>query len=160
MSIDPDEFRSILGRFASGVTIVTAIDDRGRDHGLTVSAFASLSLVPPLVLVCVDRTASLYPALVAAKYFAVNILAADQEALARRFSALEGDRFDGIGYTRGSTGVAVLDEVLAYIECRMVRTLEGGDHTIFVAEVEAGHVNSKAPPPLLYYRGGYAQFER
>jgi flavin reductase (DIM6/NTAB) family NADH-FMN oxidoreductase RutF len=160
MSIDPDEFRSILGRFASGVTVVTAVDDQGRDHGLTVSAFASLSLVPPLVLVCIDRAASLHPALAVARHFAVNILAADQEALARRFSAVDGDRFDGIGYNRGRTGVAVLDEVLAYVECRMLQALEGGDHTIFVAEVEAGHVNAKAPPPLLYYRGGYAQFER
>lgn len=160
MTIDSDAFRSVLGRFASGVTVVTAVDDHGRDHGLTVSAFASLSLAPPLVLVCIDRAASLHPALLAARYFAVNILAADQEPLARRFSVVDGDRFDGIGYQRGTTGVAVLDDVLAHVECRMVQTLNGGDHTIFIAEVETGHVNSKSPPPLLYYRGGYAQFER
>ena len=160
MSIDPDEFRSVLGRFATGVTIVTAADDQGRDHGLTVSAFASLSLVPPLILACIDRTASIHPAMVVARFFAVNILSADQEPLARRFSTVDGDRFDGIGYSRGRTGVAVLDDVLGYVECRMVKTVDGGDHTIFVAEVEACHVNSKAPPPLLYYRGGYAQFER
>jgi flavin reductase (DIM6/NTAB) family NADH-FMN oxidoreductase RutF len=158
LTIDPDEFRSILGRFASGVTVVTALDGTGRDHGLTVSAFASVSLTPPLVLCCIDHSSSIHPALAAARYLAVNILAAEQEPLARRFSAIDGDRFDGVGYSRGRTGVAILDDVLAYVECRIVKALEGGDHTIFFAEVESGQVRSKMP--LLYYRGGYAQFDR
>jgi flavin reductase (DIM6/NTAB) family NADH-FMN oxidoreductase RutF len=158
VKIDPDEFRSILGRFATGVTIVTGVDDKGRDHGLTVNAFASVSLVPPLVLVCIDHEASVHPALMTAKHLAVNILAADQEPLARRFSTIDGDRFDGVGYTRGPSGVALLDDVLAYVECRIVKTVDCGDHTIFIAEVEAGKVRSKGP--LLYYRGGYAQFDR
>jgi flavin reductase (DIM6/NTAB) family NADH-FMN oxidoreductase RutF len=158
MTVDPDTFRSVLGRFASGVTIVTAVDPSGRDVGLTVSAFASVSLSPPLVLVCVDRAASLHPVLLDARHFAVNILATDQEALARRFSTLDGDRFDGVGYVRGQTGVAVIDEVLAVLECRRVHAIEGGDHTIFVGEVETAH--ARAATPLLYYRGGYAQLER
>jgi flavin reductase (DIM6/NTAB) family NADH-FMN oxidoreductase RutF len=158
MTIDPDTFRSALGRFASGVTIVTAIDRDGRDVGLTVSAFASLSLVPPLVLVCVDHAASLHPVLVDARHFAVNVLAADQEPLARRFSTLDGDRFDGVGYARGQTGVAVIDDVLTVLECRKIHAVEGGDHTIFIGEVEAAHARSGSP--LLYYRGGYAQLER
>jgi flavin reductase (DIM6/NTAB) family NADH-FMN oxidoreductase RutF len=158
MTIDPDTFRSVLGRFASGVTIVTALDPAGRDVGLTVSAFSSLSLTPPLVLVCVDHAASLHPVLREARHFAVNILAADQEPLARRFSTLDGERFDGVGYVRGQTGVAVIDEVLALLECRKTHAIEGGDHTIFVGEVEAAH--ARVGSPLLYYRGGYAQLER
>ncbi len=158
MSVDPDTFRSVLGRFASGVTVVTALETGGRDVGLTVSAFASLSLEPPLVAVCIDHTASLHPVLLGARYFAVNILAADQEPLARRFSTLDGDRFDGVGYVRGQTGVAVIDDVLAVVECRKIHAVEGGDHTIFIGEVEAAHAFSGSP--LLYYRGGYAQLER
>ena len=158
MNIDPDTFRSALGRFASGVTIVTAVDGAGHDVGLTVSAFASVSLEPPLVLVCIDHAASIHPVLLEAHHFAVNILAAAQEPLARRFSTLEGDRFDGVGYTRGQTGVAVLDEVLGCIECHRVHATEGGDHTIFIGRVEAVHI--RAASPLLYYRGGYAQLER
>jgi flavin reductase (DIM6/NTAB) family NADH-FMN oxidoreductase RutF len=110
------------------------------------------------VLVCIDHQASIHPVLHATEYFAVNILAADQEPLARRFATLEGDRFDGIGYTRGLTGLALLDEVLGSVECRKVRAVDGGDHTIFVGEVEAAQV--RAAKPLLYYRGGYAQLER
>jgi len=158
MSVDPDTFRSILGRFASGVTVVTALDGQSRDVGLTVSAFSSLSLMPPLVLVCVDHEASLHPVLKEARHFAVNVLAADQEPLARRFSQLDGDRFDGVGYVRGQTGVAVIEDVLAVLECRKVHAVEGGDHTIFVGEVEAGQARTGSP--LLYYRGGYAQLER
>jgi flavin reductase (DIM6/NTAB) family NADH-FMN oxidoreductase RutF len=158
MSVDPDTFRSVLGRFASGVTVVTALEAAGRDVGLTVSAFASVSLEPPLVAVCIDHTASIHPVLHGARYFAVNILAAHQEPLARRFSSLEGDRFDGVGYVRGQTGVAVLDDVLAVLECRKVHATEGGDHTIFIGEVETAHTYARSP--LLYYRGGYAQIER
>jgi flavin reductase (DIM6/NTAB) family NADH-FMN oxidoreductase RutF len=158
MNVDPDTFRSVLGRFASGVTIVTAIDSNGHDFGLTVSAFASVSLEPPLVVVCIDHDASLHPVLQHAHHFAVNILSTDQEPLARRFSTLAGDRFDGVGYVRGQTGVAVLDDVLAILECRKLHTFEGGDHSIFIGEVETAHAHTGSP--LLYYRGGYAQLER
>jgi flavin reductase (DIM6/NTAB) family NADH-FMN oxidoreductase RutF len=157
VSLDPDTFRSVLGRFASGVTIVTATAD-GRDVGLTISAFASLSLEPPRVLICVDRAASMHAVLFRAAHFAVSILAADQEALARRFSSVDDDRFDGVGYGRGQTGAALIEEALATLECRKVDAFAGGDHTIFVGEVEAAHTRSAAP--LLYYRGGYAQLER
>ncbi len=159
MSLDPDSFRSVLGRFASGVTVVTVRDAQERDHGMTVSAFASLSLSPPLILVCVDRQATMHDVLDAASHFAVNILAASQEALSRRFASPEAHlRFDGIGYARGQTGCALLDETLAYMECRRVRRHDGGDHSIFVGEVEAAMARPERP--LLYYRGGYAQLER
>jgi flavin reductase (DIM6/NTAB) family NADH-FMN oxidoreductase RutF len=158
MSLDPDTFRSVLGRFPSGVTVVTSRDDGGRDHGLTVSAFCSLSLEPPLVLVCIDQEASLHPVLKEASTFTVNILSSGQEAIARRFAAPETDRFDGIGYVRGTTGAPILDDVLAYLECRKTTVTPGGDHIIVVGEVEHAEVRSSGP--LLYYRGGYAQLER
>lgn len=158
MTLDPDSFRSVLGRFASGVTVLTTLDERGRDHGMTVSAFSSLSLSPPLVLVCVDHAASMHPLLVVGRRIAVNILAAGQEALSRRFSGPDPNRFDGVGYSRGLTGAALLDDVLAALECTVLRLYEGGDHTIVVCEVESAVARPERP--LLYYRGGYAQLER
>jgi flavin reductase (DIM6/NTAB) family NADH-FMN oxidoreductase RutF len=158
VSLDPDEFRSVLGRFATGVTVVTARDTSAVDHGLTVNAFTSLSLEPPLILVCIDREASLHPAMSACSHFAVNILSSKQEALARRFAAPETDRFEGVGFTRGLCGAPILDDVLAYLECRTAQAIPGGDHTIFIGEVE--HAETRTIAPLLYYRGGYAQIER
>jgi flavin reductase (DIM6/NTAB) family NADH-FMN oxidoreductase RutF len=159
MSLDPDEFRSVLGRFATGVTVVTVAGKQGRDYGITVTAFSSLSLDPPLILVCIDHEASILPAFKMASHFTVNILAAHQEAIARRFSVPDAEqRFEGLGFTRGQSGGAVLEDVLASIECRVVGSAAGGDHTIFMGEVEAANVRQDSP--LLYYRGGYSQLER
>jgi flavin reductase (DIM6/NTAB) family NADH-FMN oxidoreductase RutF len=159
VTVDPDTFRSVLGRFASGVTVVTARDDAARDHGMTVSAFCSVSLVPPLVLFCVDHVASSHDVLLQVSHFGVNVLAAHQEPISRRFSGLDEQmRFDGVGYTRGITGCALLDDALAHIECRRVSHYDAGDHTIVVGEVEAAAAHNGRP--LLYYRGGYAQLER
>jgi flavin reductase (DIM6/NTAB) family NADH-FMN oxidoreductase RutF len=156
--IEPDTFRSVLGRFASGVTIVTARDDAGVDHGMTVSAFCSLSLDPPLVLLCVDHAASMYELLLTHPQFGISILSSNQEAYSRRFADPDSDRFDGIAYSRGESGVVLLEESLAHLECRATEHYEGGDHTIFIAEVE--HAEPRDGRPLLYYRGGYAQLER
>lgn len=159
MPIDPDTFRSVLGRFASGITVVTARDGDGRHYGMTVTAFCSVSLVPPLILVCIDLAASMHDALLRAPHFAVNILSADQEPLSRRFSGLdEHHRFDGLGYTIGVTGSALLEEALAHIECRRLAQHAAGDHTVIIGEVEAAVAHDARP--LLYYRGGYAQLER
>lgn len=159
MTIDPDAFRSVLGRFASGVTVVTAIDADGRDVGMTVSAFCSVSLDPPLVQACVDRAASMFAALQQAARFGVNVLASDQEALSRRFAADDSmHRFDGLGYSRGESGVLLLDDALAHMECRIVARHDAGDHVIFVGEIDRATAGDARP--LLYYRGGYAQLER
>ena len=159
MTIDPDAFRSVLGRFASGITVVTTRDAEQRDVGMTVSAFCSVSLKPPLVQICVDREASLYGALVGSTRYGVSILAAEQEALSRRFSTADSTRrFDGIGYRRGESGVVLLEDALAHLECRIVTSHEAGDHTIFIGEVESA--SARSARPLLYYRGGYAQLER
>ena len=155
MSIDPALFRSVLGRFTTGVTVVTARDAEGRDHGMTVSAFSSVSLDPPLVLCCIERRAAMHSVLEQAKSFAVNILSASQEALSRRFSEREHDRFDGIGYERAQGGAALLDGVLGYLECRVLARHDAGDHSIFMGEVENAEAHRGAP--LVYYRGGYNQ---
>ena len=159
MTIDPDSFRSVLGRFASGITVVTTLDAEHRDVGMTVSAFCSVSLCPQLVQVCIDHAASLYAALVGNARYGVSILAAEQEALSRRFATAESTRrFEGIGYRRGESGVILLDDALAHLECRIVASHEVGDHTMFVGEVESA--SARSARPLLYYRGGYAQLER
>ena len=157
MSVTPDEFRSVLGRFPSGVTVVTTKARDGSDEGMTVSAFCSVSLDPPLVLICIEKTASAYDALITAPGFVVNILSATQEQIARRFSIVDIDRFDGVGYSRSQNGLAVLDDVVGIIECATVAMHDAGDHTIIVGEVEATRAQNGTP--LLYYRGGHAQLE-
>ncbi len=158
MTVDQHSFRAVLGRFASGVTVVTTRDKRKRDQGMTVSAFCSVSLDPPLVLVCIEHTASLYNHLEKATHFTANILSEGQEAIARRFAESGAKRFAGLGYARGQNGMAVLDDVLGYVECEVVSRHESGDHDIIVGEVQAAVANEGKP--LLYYRGGYAQLER
>lgn len=158
MSIDADLFRAVLGRFATGVTIVTVRDGDGRDHGMTVSAFSSLSLEPPLVLVCIGNDATMAPAMRSAESFGVNVLSAGQEALSRRFAGPIDDRFADVSLTRGSLGNVMLDDVLASLECRVVARHPAGDHVIVVGEVDSGAIRDGRP--LLYYRGGYAQLER
>ena len=158
MPVDPDPFRATLGRFASGVTIVTTRDGDGRDHGMTVSAFCSVSLDPPLVLACIGHEASMHGVALQADRFGVSILAAGQEQLARRFADQRSDRFDGIGYSRGRLGLALLDEAIAHLECAVVDRRDAGDHSIVVGRVETAACHQG--PPLLYFRGGYTQLER
>jgi len=158
MTIDEATFRSVLGRFASGVTVITARTADGLDHGMTVSAFCSVSLTPPLVLASVAMDAEMCGILRSVDFFGVSILDVGQEAISRRFAEHEGNRFDGIGYQRGKSGVALLDGVLAHAECRIVTRQDAGDHTVFIGEVEDATVSGDRP--LLYYRGGYTQLER
>lgn len=156
--LDPDAFRSVLGRFASGVTVLTT-RKASTDVGMTVSSFCSLSLTPPLVLACVDKNADLHHLLPHGQRVVFNILSATQEALSRRFSEEEGSRrFDGVGLRRDSHGVAVIEDVLAWIEGAIVAQHDGGDHSIFIAQVDGA--SSQDLRPLLYYRGGYAELER
>jgi flavin reductase (DIM6/NTAB) family NADH-FMN oxidoreductase RutF len=156
--LDPDLFRSVMGRFPSGITVVTARDAAGRDHGMTVSSFCSLSLVPPLVLICVERTTELHAVIGAADSFAVNVLAGDQELISRRFAEPDSGRFEGLAFTRGVTGCALLAGTLAHLECTVRARYDGGDHTIVTGEVIAAAAHDGRP--LLYYRGGYSPMER
>lgn len=153
MALTPAEFRTALRNFATGVTVVTTRDGDGRPTGLTASAFTSVSLRPPLVLVCVDHAATAHPAFRAHGRFAVNVLRREQEALSRRFAESGGDKFDGVSYHDGDTGLPLLDDALATLECRVIQAHEAGDHTIFVGAVEA--VTVAGGRPLVYFHGGY-----
>lgn len=155
MGVSKDEFRNTLGRFASGVTIVTAKGADGQPCGITVSAFSSVSLDPPLVLVCIDKRASLHACMCEGVHFAVNILSEDQEVLSRRFASKDEDRFSGTGYCESSLGTPLIDGSLATLECRVLHAYPGGDHTIVVGEVESTSVADGKP--LAYFRGGYTQ---
>jgi flavin reductase (DIM6/NTAB) family NADH-FMN oxidoreductase RutF len=149
-----DEFRAALSRFLSGVTVVTTLGNDNRPVGITVSAFSSVSLDPPLVLACIDKRASLHNHLTEGSYFAVNILAEDQQALSQLFASKDENRFDASRYRWGLSGAPLLDGALAYIECRVVHAYPGGDHTIIVGEIES--TSTAEHKPLAYYRGGYA----
>ena len=152
--ISPDEFRHTLSHFASGVTIITVCDGQGRPTGLTASAFTSVSLDPPLILVCVDHKSQSYPALVAGKMFAVNILAHDQEALSRRFATTKiENKFEGVPFALSALGLPLLENALAHLECATVNVHLEGDHSIFVGRIERAVV--KTGHPLVYYRGRY-----
>ena len=156
--VDPDLFRSVLGRFATSVTVLGARDAKGVDHGMTVSAFSSVSLDPPLVLACIDRTASIYPTLFETEHIGISILSEHQESCSRRFAEQDTDRFDALEIQRGAQGVPLLRDAHAHIEARIVARHDAGDHTIFVAAVERAAAFDGRP--LLYYRGGYTQLER
>ena len=153
MPVTTADFRRALSTFATGVTIVTTRQADGTPCGLTANAFASVSLVPPLVLVCVDRKAESYPHFGAAGVFGVNILTEAQAALSTRFAVSGGDKFAGLSFRWGATGVPILSEHLAYLECRVAHAYEGGDHTIYVGEVDVVGVGDGRP--LLYFRGAY-----
>ena len=139
--------------------MVTTLDDEGRPTGLTANAVSSVSLDPPLVLVCVSQNAHCYTSFHPGGKFAVNILASDQEAVARRFasSSLTGvQKFEGVGYREGTLGVPIVKESLAEFECTVVHAYPGGDHTIFVGQVEAVEMRGDVGrEPLLYYRGHF-----
>ncbi len=152
--ISPDEFRHTLSHFASGVTVITACDRDGRPTGLTASAFTSVSLEPPLILVCVDHKAQSYPALAGSEMFAVNILSHDQEPVSRRFATTKiENKFEGVAFTLSPLGLPLLDDALAQLECATVNVHLEGDHSIFVGRVERAWAG--AGLPLVYFRGRY-----
>lgn len=159
--LGPDEFRRALGHFATGVTVVTTWDAEGRPAGLTASAISSVSLEPPLVLACISHKSQAYPSFLPGRQFAVNILASDQEAVARRFasSTMAGaEKFEGVGYHKSALGLPVLEGALAAFECTIVHAYPGGDHTIFVGQVEALDAHGDhGREPLLYYRGRFGR---
>ena len=153
--VAPDDFRRVLGHFATGVTILTATDGESRPTGLTVSAFCSVSLDPPQILVCVDHKSQSYPALRDGAFFAVNILTTEHESVSRRFATTRLDKFDGVPWSRGTLGVPLIDGALAQLECRTVSRHVEGDHTILVGRVE--EARNAAGEPLLYFRGKYGR---
>lgn len=153
VGISQAEFRQVLGHFASGVTVVTTLLD-DECYGITVSSFCSLSLDPPLVLICIDRRLNSHDVIAKAGWFGVNILAEDGADLSRHFASRQPDKFATVAHHRGEAGLPLLDDALATLECRLVDTLPGGDHSIFVGEVVATNTRDDAKP-LLYYRSSY-----
>ncbi|GAA3040164.1 flavin reductase family protein [Streptosporangium longisporum] len=148
--------RDALGQFATGVAVVTAATGRGDRLGVTVNSFTSVSLDPPLVLWCLSRRAPSAPAFAEAGRFAVNVLAAGQEHLSRRFATPLPDKFAGVETVLTPGGVPVLAGTLAHFACRTVTTYEGGDHLIFVGEVE--HFRGAPGEPLVFHSGSYGAF--
>jgi len=153
MTIDTAELRRVMGHFATGVAIITTRDVDGKPYGLTANALCSVSLDPPLLLICVDKRAESHPALARSGLFAVNILGHGHEDLSRRFAVSGGDKFVEISHREGRTGVPVLDGVLGVVECRVVAVHDAGDHTIYLGRIE--HLEASEGDPLLFFRGKY-----
>jgi flavin reductase (DIM6/NTAB) family NADH-FMN oxidoreductase RutF len=150
---DPQELRRVMGHFATGVTIVTTMDRSGTPFGLTANAFASLSLQPPLALVCVDKAVQCYSCFQDSGVFAVNILSEGQEEISRRFATKGIDKFAGIEWSRGESGAALLARALGHVECKIIQSHDGGDHTIYVGEVI--RAAAEGDRPLIFYKGKY-----
>lgn len=148
------DFRAALGTFATGVTIVTARDSTGRCVGLTANSFNSVSLTPPLVLWSLARSAGSMPAFARGSHYAINILAADQRALAERFSSKSVDRFAGVAFREGAAGAPILEGACAVFECFNRSQYDEGDHVIFVGEVERCEQREGAQP-LIFHGGRY-----
>lgn len=154
MNIDPHQFRHALSTFATGVTIVTTQDADGVDVGMTANSFNSVSLDPPLILWSLAKSSLSLPAFAAAEYFAVHILASDQEMLSSRFAKRGEDKFADLPLGRGLGNVPLLADCAARFECHTTFRYEGGDHVIFVGEVQQFEQSQRAP--LLYHGGRYA----
>ena len=155
MPIEKNELRRVMGHFATGVTIITTCDEKGHPFGLTANAVSSVSLVPPLILICVDKKADTYPYFARSKVFAVNILSDGQETLSRKFATSGIEKFEGIGYQKSELGCAILDDAVGHLDCRIVNEVDAGDHTVYIGEVEGADANDGIP--LLFFRGGYRQ---
>lgn len=154
MPIDEANFKLAMSQFASGVTVVTTEHD-GKSYGLTVASFASLSLHPPLVLVCIEKGVKAHDAIAGSEKFGVSILSAGQADVSARFASRTDDKFAGLDITRGEFGVPLIRGAVCTIECHLRDQLPGGDHSIFVGEVRDVHIEDAAP--LLYFRSGYRQ---
>jgi flavin reductase (DIM6/NTAB) family NADH-FMN oxidoreductase RutF len=153
-NIDTRELRRTLGCFATGVTVVTTLDDDGRPRGMTANSFTSVSLDPALILVCVARSAPIMAVLENAAGFVVNILEEQQRDLSQRFATPGIDKFHGLDWRAGSTGSPILTETLAYLDCGMHQRIDAGDHVILIGQVVDFARNDAAP--LIYCRGAYA----
>ena len=154
MPIDDAHFRLALSHFASGVTVVTTAHD-GQLYGMTVASFASLSLHPPLVLVCIERSVKTHDAISAAGKYGVSILSSAQADISSKFASRSDDKFAGVELIEGELDVPLIAGALTAIECRLYDRLPGGDHTIFIGEVMKIHTTEG--DPLLYFRSGYPE---
>ncbi len=154
---DPATYRTVLGHFATGVALITAIDGE-EPVGMACNSFTSVSLEPPLVLFCAAKSSSTWPRIQHAGKWAANFLAEDGEETCRLFAQKGADRFAHVAYTIGRSGSPVLDHALAFVDCETVAEHDAGDHIIVVGQVlELGYASEGKP--LLFYRGGYGRYE-
>ncbi len=153
MAVSSDEFRAALSRFPSGVTVVTTRDEQGRFHGITVSAFCSVSLEPPRVLICIEKSTGSHSALHWSRAFVVNMLSERQKDISERFASQIEDKFDSLEFRSGIDGIPLIPGCLVTLECRITNAYDGGDHSIFVGEVEKTEISDG--DPILYFRGDY-----
>jgi flavin reductase (DIM6/NTAB) family NADH-FMN oxidoreductase RutF len=154
MPIDDAQFKLAMSHFASGVTVVTT-EHEGTPYGLTVASFASLSLHPPLVLVCIEKSAKSHDAIAASGKFGVSMLGQQQKEVSGRFASKTDDKFSGLPVSRGELGVPLIDGAICALECRVHAQLPGGDHSIFVGEV--ADIRTSDGAPLVYFRSGYRE---
>jgi len=151
------QFRRACGRFATGVTIATVLDRTGSPHGLTVSSFTSVSLEPPLILVCLGHEVTNIQHFRSATHFGINVLRSDQQALSERFARKGQDRFNGLAWDSGKTGAPLIPGCLARIECRIYSRIPMGDHDIFIGEMV--HADVHQGDPLIYFGSAYRLLE-
>jgi len=157
MSVEAAPFRKALGQFATGVTVVTTRDAAGHPLGLTVSAFCSVSLHPPLVLVCLDHRSDANVGMRESGQFGVSVLAEGQEDVSRRFAAAGPSKLEGFAFTEGKLGLPLVPGALAHVECRVRSIHDEGDHAVWVGEVRA--LSAHPGRPLLYHAGAYGRLE-
>jgi len=154
--VDPQVFRQVIGNFASGVTVITT-REQDTNYGLTASAVTSLTLEPPMLLVCINKNTATQAVISRTRKFSVNILNQDQAHLAYQFAKPQSDKFQGVDFSYGSLGVPLLTDALACIECRVVADVEAGTHRVFLAEVDRAEANQGTP--LTYFRSTFGRFE-
>src|SRR5712692_9669953 len=152
-TIEQHHFRRVCSKYATGITILTVLDSRGDPHGMTVNSFTSVSLTPPLVLVCIDRETAILSHFDRGTRFAINVLLEDQKDLSTAFARSGQDRFEGVEWRRGETGAPVLPQVLATLECGVTQMVEAGDHVVVIGE--ALHASWRDGRPLIYFNSGY-----
>ncbi len=156
--IGAEEFRRVCGAFATGVAVATVTGRDGKPHGLTVNSFTSVSLDPPLVLVCIGHKAATHGPFSSAPAFAVNILDESRRELSDRFASSHPRRFEGVAWRAGQTGAPVLEEALAVLECEAWRKMDAGDHTVFLGLVK--RARAREGRPLVYFGGKYRRLDR
>lgn len=154
--VDQNQFKHVIGHFASGVSVIT-VRNKEIDFGITASAVSSVSVEPPMLLVCVNKSTGTCHAISDTGSFTVNIVNETQKELALQFARANSDKFRGVDFSYGELGNPVLHDTLAYLECRVVEEVTGGTHSIFLGEVQNAHAASG--DPLVYYRGKFGQFK-
>jgi flavin reductase (DIM6/NTAB) family NADH-FMN oxidoreductase RutF len=156
-TIEQHHFRRVCSKYATGITILTVLDSRGAPQGMTVNSFTSVSLSPPLILVCIDRQTSILRHFLQGTRFGINVLHERQKELSTWFSRSGHDRFLGMAWSVGKTGAPILPEMLATIECEVTQMVEAGDHVVVIGA--ALHATWREGQPLIYFNSSYRSLE-